>query len=464
MLRTPLLFAVGLLLLGCEGLSNFTDAFNTNTESKLPGKRLIILTEDHRLSVDPVLSLTPFTPPAAEGVNAWPVLRQNSEHFLENLAWNGIWEKRWSQKLVGALSAQKPLQAPVVVAGGIVFSMDHDYNVQSTSLQEGTSNWLFRNETDIGFTNAYGGGLALAAGKVIMTTGYGDIVAIDALVGKESWRISLGLPIRSSPTVAGNTIVVQTLDNQAFAFLIEDGSEVWFHAGINEITSVVNQTSAASDGERVFLAYNSGEIAAIDPHLGEPLWLDELNNLQRSSELAQINTIGASPILINDALLVPGYGELMVLFNASNGQRLWEQPIGTLKSPWVSGALIFVLGNDDSLYALDLFSGKLRWRIKPDEALFGWQKAQKAAQNPVNTDEDTGIAADDFKRQFWAAPVMINNELVLLSEEGTLLRLSPDNGRISSVQQLEHGSRLPPQVVSGTVLITDSSGSVHTYQ
>ena len=461
--RLPLacIIASALVLLGCKSL---LDPFGTSVEPKLPGQRLVILSENSRLTLDSALQNIPFLLPKATSVAEWPMQRANGRHFLENLSWGGSWQPLWRSDIGGTYSSEHPLQAPPVIATDRVFALDNDYTVTAVNITDGAKIWQFDNTTDIEFTTTYGGGLALNQGSLVITTGYGDVIALDPLSGEEKWRVSLRIPIRGSATIFQNQAVVQTLDNQAFAFDLSDGTEVWYHAGINEITSVINQTAPASDETRVFIAYNSGEIAAIDPNSGEPLWLDTLDSLQRTSELAQINTIGPSPIVINDTLLVSGYSDHMVLFNVSTGQRIWELEIGTLQLPWVSGNMFFVLGNDQRLYALDLFSGKLRWIVQPDEALHLYQKAQEPQneEDAEMTSED--IVAEGFTRQHWGASVMVDDHLLMLSEEGTLLKLDPGNGAIVASRKFESGSRLPIQIVGSTALVIGTNGVISAYR
>ena len=448
------LIASSFLLLGCESLIN---PFGIDTEPKLPGERIVVLSKTSRLSIDPTAQSSPFTPPAAQSVSVWPVQHGNSQHILHHLNWNGSWSKRWSNNIGTSLSSEHPLQSPPIIAADQVFVLDDDYNVTAASILDGKEIWQFNNTTDIEYSGAYGGGLALAEGMLIVTTGYGDVFALDPFSGDEKWRVSLRIPIRGAATIHQKQAIVQTLDSQAFAYSLSDGAELWYHAGINEITSVINQTTPASDGKRVFLAYNSGEIAAIDPNTGEPLWLDALSSVKQSSELAQINTIGTSPIVINDALLVSGYGGQTVLFNASTGQRIWDQKIGTLHLPWVSGNVIFMLANDGWLYALDLFSGSVRWFIQPDELLH-------LHQNPPDPTAETGvIVAKDFETQRWSAPILVDGHLLLLGQNGAMLKIHPHDGTLSNVVELDSGSRLPPQIVGDAALILEESGAISVY-
>src|SRR5262249_27002044 len=58
---------------------------------------------------------------------------------------------------------------------------------------------------------AYGGSL------VFITTGTGQVFAVDAKTGKEIWERDIKAPIRSAPVAVGGAVYFTTLDNQLFA-------------------------------------------------------------------------------------------------------------------------------------------------------------------------------------------------------------------------------------------------------
>lgn len=430
--------------------------FGTDPESRLPGQRLVVLSQSSGLKIEPSLQNTPLNLPDAETLAVWPVQHGNAQNLPGHIRWDGVWTKRWSAQYGAAHSSEYPLQSPPIIAGDQVFILGHDYTVTALDMGDGAELWQSQDATDVEYSNAYGGGLALAQGMLVVTTGYGDVFALSVLTGEEQWRISLRIPIRGSASIHQNQAVVQTLDSQAFAFDLKDGTELWYHAGISEITSVLNQTTAASDGSKVYLAYNSGEVVAIDPSTGEPVWLDALSNARRTSELAQINTIGVSPVVSGEALLISGYGGQTVMFNASNGQRIWEQKIGTLHLPIMSGDNIFILSNDGWLYALDLYSGALRWSLQPDAALH-------LRNTPIPTD-GSDISAEDYTSRAWSAPMLVNDHLLLLAEDGTLLEILATAGVLADAITLDSGSLLPVQIVGDTALILETNGTISAYK
>ena len=58
----------------------------------------------------------------------------------------------------------------------------------------------FTNNPDSEDSDAFGGGLAFADARVFVSTGFAQVVALDATNGKVLWRTDMPGPMRSAPT------------------------------------------------------------------------------------------------------------------------------------------------------------------------------------------------------------------------------------------------------------------------
>ena len=69
----------------------------------------------------------------------------------------------------------------------------------------------------------FGGGASFDDGVVYVTTGLGEVAALDADKGAVKWRVKPLGPLRGSPTVGYGSVFVVTQDNQIAALDIADG-------------------------------------------------------------------------------------------------------------------------------------------------------------------------------------------------------------------------------------------------
>src|SRR3546814_13822371 len=81
---------------------------------------------------------------------------------------------------------------------------------------------------------AIGGGLAYYDGKLFVSTGYGDVLALQPSTGKLFWVAELKLPIRGAPTVDGGRVFVITLDNKLNALKPATGQGQGRHSAVTK--------------------------------------------------------------------------------------------------------------------------------------------------------------------------------------------------------------------------------------
>ena len=124
-------------------------------------------------------------------------------------------------------------------------------------------------------------------------------------------------------------------------------------------------STAALDKRRVYIGDYKGQLYALDKESGRPDWSIRLGE-----------TIGASPILYKDTILVtietnnPRNGYLVRL-DQKNGELLWKSEyLGeqSHSSPSIDESLGFaILGaNNSKLFAFDIKSGKQMWQVQLD--------------------------------------------------------------------------------------------------
>ena len=464
--RSLLLMVLLLPLAGCsEALLN---PFGANQEKLLPGKRLAILSDRARLQVDRNIASINYRPPTPLMPNTWTQSYGNSQRNLGNIRGTGSlagqWQEVWRREIGRGQTQNTPLQSSPVAAGNRVFVMDTDYLVSALNITDGNVIWQKRITSSIPYTNSIGGGLSLGQGKVLVTTGYGNVIALDVNTGEEIWRQELRVPIRAEATVMENLAIVQTLDSQAFAFDLRDGQEIWYNAGIAEITAVMNQTAASGKDSTVYLAFNSGEVNAVNIRDGTLLWSELLSSILRMSETSRINTISASPVVLDDRLLITSYSDQIVMLNANTGQQLWQKRIGAVTVPWVAGKAIFLQGNDNRLYALDINSGGIRWIENPNQLLALALERENALLDQRDGSQAVELSIDKVPVLSWSPPIMLADTLIIISESGHVLGISPQDGRVIGLWQIDQGTQQIPIVVNQQLMVLTLDGQLIAYR
>ncbi|AVM74179.1 PQQ-like beta-propeller repeat protein [Magnetospirillum gryphiswaldense] len=422
------------------GLSACSSWMGEKEAPPLPGKRISVLSGERSLA--PELSgdqaLIKLPPP--EPNDDWPQAGGYSNHAMHHMEINDQLRRVWRSSIGEGSSKRAKLLAQPIVAEGRIFTLDSSAEIRAFDAATGAKIWAFditpKDEDD----TFSGGGLAYEDGQLFVSTGFAQVVSLDAGNGQVLWRQTLSGPMRGPPTVRAGRVFVITVDNQTHALAAEDGGVLWSHQGISETASLLGGTSPAVDGNVVVVPYSSGELFALRVDNGSVLWQEQLATMRRTEGASALTDIRARPIIDRGRVYAIGHADLVVAVDLRTGRRLWEREIGGIQSPWVGGDYLFLVNNSNEAVALDAKTGKIIWVTQ----LQMWE------------DEE-----DRTGRIIWAGPILASDRLILASSHEKLLALSPYTGAVLGIEESPDGVSIPPSVAQGTVyFLTDDADLV----
>ena len=427
--------AVLLLQAGC-GLQGVGDYWFGETEGPpLPGERVAVMLDTKRLEPDSALQDTEVTLPPAVRNDDWPQAGGYPNHAMQHLSAAGGLKKAWEVSAGEGTGSAVRLTAQPIVAGSSVYTMDVDSTVRAFEVASGKRLWatsVLEEEEE----GAFGGGVAYYDGRLYVTTGFAQVVSLDAGSGKELWRVNLPGPMRAAPTVAGGRVFAVTIDNQLHALTAADGEKLWSHAGITEVAGLLGGASPAVEGDIVVAAYSSGEIAALRVENGRPVWADSLAAIRRVDALSNLADIRGNPVIDRGRVYAVSHSGRMVSIDLRSGGRAWDRAVGGVNTPWVAGDYVYVLSNDSRLFCLTRSAGRVRWVV----------------QLPRVAD----AAEEDSPTITWTGPVLASDRLILSGTHGKVLSISPYTGDTLGVLDLGEGMTLPPLVAGDSIyFLTD---------
>ncbi len=381
-LRSLIVVLPALALIACE-----------TTKPPLPGERLSVLTLDKQLEPDPEIALLEVRLPRPVVNNDWPDAGGYPNHVMQHVALGEDISTAWRSSIGDGSSRTGRILAPPVAFGEFVYAMDADSMVSAYDRKSGKQIW----ETSVkpeDAGHAFGGGVAFAEDRIFVTTGYAQIVALDAKTGKEVWRQGVIAPLRSAPTVSDGRVFAITVDNQLEVIAASDGRKLWSHTGTPESAGLLGGASPAVEGDVVVVAYSSGELFALRVENGRQLWTDSLAAARRTDALSAL-------------------------------------------APWVAGDFIYVISNDSELVCLTRRDGRVRWveELPRYEDL----KKKKGALT-------------------WSGPILGGDRLIVVASNGEALSLSPYTGAPLGRVKLPDGTFLTPIIANETLFVlTDAA-------
>jgi len=466
-----ILFASSALLSACSTVSRVTDAVNPFNNSKdadqgdIPTdpERISILSLDDKLEVAGTMLSSEIVLPSVYTNPDWPQSGGYPTHSVQNTDAPGDLSRLWSTGVGKGSFRKGRVVASPVVAGGRIYAMDAANRVTALDAQTGRKIWNYKisvtskGKTRKGGTSiidrfkdpltfgekggkdkeAVGGGVAVVNGRVYVTSGFGVFVALDAQSGEEIWVKRINTPVHSAPTVAGGRLFAVSDDNELFALDAETGDVLWTYQAIIETARMLTSPSPAVIDDVVIAPFSSGEVVALKAQNGGVLWQEALDASGNLTPLATLNDIAAGPVIADGYVFATTQSGSFSAFDLRTGQRVWNQPAGSLGFPLVVGDFIYTVTTEGEVVCMSKADGTVIWLTQL--RIFKKQKKRK-------------------KRISWVGPIMAGERLLMMSSRGEAVEVSPYSGEILRTYKVSGDIYVAPIIANNTVYyITDGA-------
>jgi outer membrane protein assembly factor BamB len=455
MRRTLLLATLGVavtFLCGCQMIDTVSNLFDTTQrKSGLKGERISVMAYDESLKPDPALDGTDVVLPPPYKNADWAEPGGYPSNALHHLEASGPLRPVWSQEAGKGSDSDSRLTAPPIVAGGKVFVLDAGAHLFAFDAKSGQPHWdralapqgntnlvhalslgVFGQDTTIDPTKGFGGGIAFDDGKLFVTTGFGDVIAINPANGRQLWKTNLGVPVINAPVATAGRVFVSSQDNHFYSLAQLDGRKLWDHQGISETAGILEGTSAAVAGEFVIAPYTSGEIFALRIQNGRPSWNDMLTSSGTATALSELDDIAGRPVIDRGLVYAISHAGLMAAINLSTGDRSWSRDIKGIQTPWAAGDFVYVLTTDQQVLCLTRKDGRVKWMHQLSQ-----YENVEAKSGPI----------------VWAGPVLVSDRLIVVSSHGFAASLSPYTGKLLGRVEIPGQAFIAPVVADGTLYL-----------
>lgn len=439
--RTNITRSFRLLMLMCVMFSFAACADKENAiGTTVKGTRIAIMESAKSLKADS--DLDGQRPELAEPMpNAnWPQAGFDPAHHLPNANIADNPKEIWRADIGAGSDSDFKLLARPVVADGRVFTMDSQGVVSSFDAKTGNKIWEFDTTPPDSDQNAIGGGLGVDGDTVYAATGFGEVIALHASDGLTRWRKSVTNPLRAPPTILGDRIYVVSIDNQLNALDAKTGEVLWHHNGIAESATLMGASNPAALNDSIVVTYSSGEIFNLRAENGRALWDYSLTMPTQVGALPAIADIRGLPVIDHDRVIAISHSGRMAAIDFRTGDRIWENDIGGINTPAVSGNAIFILSNEGQLLAVMRDSGRIVWT----------QELQHL-EDPEDHDSDP---------VYWTGPVIGGGKLWLTNSLGQLVSFSTENGHQLSTIDIGEPSYISPIIADNIMYVVTDNGKI----
>lgn len=437
-LTTPLvkvaLIGVGLIALaGCG---------SDDEKPPLPGERISVIElardlQPDTASAESAQKRPPLPNPWAN--EYWPQSGGYPNHVMQHPQLGAKISKVWSANIGEGSRRGLPLVAQPVVFDGRIYTIDGSNTVQATDIKTGKKLWRAIAKPKDEDEDVIGGGLALAGGRLFVTSGYNELMILDPEKGTKLKRIPLPSAARAAPTIMDERIFVTTLDNRLLAYQVSDGAKLWEYQGLAGETGLIKSPSAGANRDIVVPVFTSGEIYALRVENGSMAWTENLAAVTQVGGIQSITAISGMPVLDTGLVIAASYGGSIAAIDERTGQRIWQRDIGSAETPWIAGDWIFVLSTNQELIGLHKLTGMISWVIPLEKTV-------------------------DDERVEYAGPVLAGNRLYVADSAGQLLVFDPLTGKKLATAAIGQPVKLAPIVAGNSLYILTEKGQLLAYR
>lgn len=431
--RLPiLLLAAAVAISGCQG------------DEILPGERIPVRT-------DPVpeagAARALAIPPAVANAE-WTHRNGTSGGRFTNVALRPVPQLVWTANLGLGDGTRRRLMTPPVVAGGLVFAMDASAQL-SAFTRDGGLVWRrslvpAKQIPDAG----PGGGIAVSGGTLYVTTGFGEVFALQPATGNTLWQKSFEAPIRAAPAVQDGRVLIAVRSDDGYALDARDGSVLWRVQGTGG-PGLLGGASPATDGFLAVMPFASGEVLGVLARNGIVVWGTAVTGGRRQFARSNITDITGDPVIDGGTVYASNQAGRTVRIDAETGERVWTMPEGSYGPAWPVGGSIFLLSDLGALVRADAATGDLIWTVQlpdyfPRRGIFGPREPTTAINH--------------------FGPILAGGRLWVASADGLLRAFSPVDGTKLAEVALPGGAAAAPAVAGGVLYVPTRDGRLLAFQ
>lgn len=320
------------------------------------------------------------------------------------------------------------------------------------------------------------------------------------------WKYDAKKPLKSSPIIVGELVVIGSVDRRVHFLDAFSGKE----RGVYKIASSVS-TSALSQGDRIYFGLDQGKgtFFALDIRNREVLWKKNLGGMSSSpvscQEMILVGTTDGTLRALDgmsgenvwefktssvistpawEAFASSGSDEKIVCFgsadgylyalNAESGEMRWKFKAegGIYSAPAIKNGKVFFGSFDGHLYALNLDDGSLVWKFKTEADVFSSPAAAESLVYIGSNDYSVYAVNQGTGELVWkfetgglvrSSPIAVGDKLLLGSYDGNLYILNRFTGSFVWSYQTEGMISSSPAYLDGKIYIGSEDGFFYCF-
>jgi outer membrane protein assembly factor BamB len=298
---------------------------------------------------------------------------------------------------------------------------------------------------------------------VVVGSADGTVYALTKRDGEQRWKFDAGGPVFSSPEIKDDSIFVGSENSYLYALNHASGAERWRFEAMGALTA----SPALAEGTVIVgdrIRYTGGNVYGVNADTGEQYWQFETGD-----------QIHAAPTVANGAVFVGSSDGNVYALDVNTGEQRWVVETGDLttqiwSSPTVDGETVYVGSDDGYLYALEAETGVQRWRFETGD---------RVRSSPTVNDGTVFVGSNDSRlyaietttgRESWyfetegsvrTKPAVSVDTVFIGSDDNNIYALEMASGQLRWAVETGDSVRSSPTVDGETLFVGSDDGTLY---
>jgi len=288
------------------------------------------------------------------------------KHFKPTVQVSRLWKAR-----VGKGAGESGIRLRPAVVDGVLYAASTDGTLAAFDAASGKKLWSDHSRQHGWFgwgdkkrkDSYYAGGPAVAGDLLVIGTLDGHVYAYDAKTGKPRWTAELTSEVIDAPVIDKGLVVVRTQDGNLYGLDSSNGDRRWVYDQGNVPTLSLrgNGPVLAANGV-VFFGSDDGKLEALREDNGEKLWEQKLASGEGRTDIDRLDDADGAILLDGSTLYAAAYHGNLVAVDGPSGRPLWSHPFSTFTSMAVAGNAVYGVDDTAQVWAFDKSSGTDMWK------------------------------------------------------------------------------------------------------
>ena len=359
-------------------------------------------------------------------------------------------KKKWQVDTNQAIDDKNPYLPDLIYMSKNIFLLNNHGVLFKIETKDGKIVWkkqIFENleDTIIG-TPAISGKLTNDGKLTIFAhNGFNKILALNGMNGNIIWKKKHRLPIRGGITSSKDSIFVGDFDGNFLSIDNNNGKTNWNAFIGSDYNSVYTTARPIVAKDKIIVPGTGGAFFILSSDKGEVLWSENISSNKQLPKIFHSGDIVANPIYHKGIVYVVSQSGFTSAFDINTSEELWNIPVGGIETPTLSGKTIFVNGHMGLITAIDIVSGKLRWKKKYPSYI---------NENSLLSEKEIAI---------YKGPTLIGSKILISDLDGKINIIDANNGNEISTLKVDKLA-LPPIPGNKNIFFLTVNGKLVAYE